>query len=201
MINIPLHNLGLYTIPEECKKYTCVDIGANIGDFVMKAKDIFETVHFYEPYKPCFDVIQSKIHNLDITGFNEAVYCKDGEQLQMTSHQNRDAGSNALMTEILNDHWDLPLNNVTTVSLPTILKRVGGRINYLKCDCENSEYFLFMNQDLSGIDYIGLELHWQMGESRFNELVNHLQKTHISDQYFPWIEESNYELLFRNKNI
>jgi len=186
MINIPTSNLGSYIIPNECEKHVCVDIGANIGDFVTRAKDLFETVHFYEPYKPCFDIVQSKIKDfVNVTGYNEAVYKTDNVRLPLASHMNRDAGSNALMTEILNDHWDLMLNTVSTISLPTILERVGGHINYLKCDCENSEYFLFMDQDLSCIDYIGLELQWQMGEHRYNELVNHLQKTHTSDQYLP----------------
>ena len=199
MITIPDNNLGSYFIPNECNNLTCVDVGANIGDFTLQNKDKFKKIHFYEPYKPCYDIIQSKIINLDhITGFNEAVYKEDNQKLQMVSHFNKEAGSNALQTEILNDHWDSTLGEVTTVSLLTILTRIGGHINYLKCDCETSEYFLLLNQDLSQIDYIGIELHWQMGEERYNELINFILKTHSTDVDISFSYDTNKEALFKN---
>ena len=42
-------------------------------------------------------------------------------------------------------------------------------------DCENSEYEILLGKDLSKIDYMAMELHWQMGESKYNELVEYLK--------------------------
>ncbi len=201
MINIPEHNMGSYAMPADCIKLSCVDIGANIGDFVQSVKGLFETVHFYEPYKPCYDLVSSRHRESNVVGYNEAVYSKDGLQLPLIAHLNRDAGSNALKTDSINEHWTLELDNATTVSLPTIIARIGGHVNYMKVDCETSEYHLFLGQDLTAIDYIGMELHWQMGKEKYDALVNHIIQTHTVSEEWDWKEEQNLELLFKNKRL
>jgi FkbM family methyltransferase len=201
MINIPTHNLGHYNIPTDCKKLTCVDIGANVGDFVGQSKNIFELVHFYEPYRPCYDLVCFKHRESNIIGHNEAVYSSDGVQLPLIAHKNRDAGSNALKTDSINEHWTQELHKVTTVSLPTIIARIGGHVNYMKVDCETSEYHLFLNQDLTNIDYIGMELHWQIGKEKYDNLIQHMLITHTTTDIWDWKEEQNLELLFRNKRL
>jgi len=198
-INIPSSNLGHYTIPEDCLRNVCVDIGANIGDFTVSQASNFKTLHFYEPFKPCFDKIQDRVKDLNnVKGFNEAVYKESGLQLPMIAHLNNDAGSNALKTDAINEHWVEELDLVTTVSFSDILSRVGGRINYLKVDCETSEYYLFIDQDLSSVDYIGIELHHQMGIEKYNKLIEHILQTHSSTENTDFIFDINREILFKN---
>ena len=201
-INIANSNLGYYHIPVTCNRDVCIDIGANVGDFTNIAKNEFELVHFYEPYKPCFDKICMRFKdNTNVIGYNEGVYKLCNEQICLISHKNMDSGSLALNTDVLNDHWDSELltDVVTTVSLPSIVKRAGGRINYMKCDCECAEYYLFLGQDLTCIDYIGIELHWQIGLDRWNELIDYICNTHYTEQCVVWAEDCNREVLFTKK--
>jgi len=199
-IHIPEYNLGIYEIPSDCKKDYCVDIGANIGDFTVSQASTFSTLHFYEPFEPCFTLVKSKTKELrNVVGFMEAVYSQDKEKLPLIAHLNHDAGSTALKTDSINEDWIDELDLVETVSLPTILERVGGHINYLKVDCETSEYYLLNKQNLECIDYIGIELHWQIGEKKYNELIDWITKTHSCTGDFSWSLGLNKEVLFKNK--
>ena len=40
------------------------------------------------------------------------------------------------------------INKAKTISLEDVLERCGGKINYMKCDCETSEYNFLMNKNL-----------------------------------------------------
>jgi len=199
-IHIPEQNLGNYNIPTDCKKNSCVDIGANIGDFTVFQATNFNTIHFYEPFTPCFERIKSRTNGLkNVVGYNQAVYSEDGLKLPLIAHLNHDAGSTALKTEVINEDWVDELDLVETVTLPTILQRIGGYINYLKVDCETSEYHLLNKQQLHNIDYIGIELHWQIGKERYNELLNWIAQTHTCIGDSSWTFDTNKEVLFKNK--
>lgn len=199
-IQIPDTNLGAYDIPFDCNKRYCVDIGANIGDFTTSQAANFDVLHYYEPYEPCYNRIKSRTEGLpNVTGYKEAVYKVDGMKLPLIAHANYHAGSTALKTDAINQDWVDDLDLVQTVSLPTILSRIGGHINYLKVDCETSEYYLLINQDLLEVDFIGIELHWQMGKQKYDNLVEHILHTHICTGDNSWTEGSNKEVLFKNK--
>lgn len=199
-IQIPDENLGKYDIPSECIKDFCVDIGANIGDFTVEQASQFSTVHYYEPYKPCYDIVENRCRNLlNTVGYMEAVYKLDNKKIPLIAHSNYHAGSTALKTDAINEDWVDDLGLVKTVSFPTILNRIGGYINYLKVDCETSEYYLLIDQDLQNIDYIGIELHWQMGEEKYNNLIAHIEKTHTCTGDSSWAVGYNREVLFKNR--
>lgn len=201
-INISNHNLGRYLIPDNCDRKICVDVGSNVGSFIESNLSRFDEFHYYEPYKPCYDIISKKFdHMQNVKGWNEAVYSEDGLLMSLVSHFNSHSGSNALKTDSVNSHWKEVIQSTTTVSLPTILRRAQGRISYLKIDCETSEYHFLMDHDLKQIDYIGLEIHWQMGKEKFDNLIKHIELTHslvnITDT--AWREETNLELLYAIK--
>jgi FkbM family methyltransferase len=201
-INIPSKNLGSYDIPGNCGRGVCVDIGANIGDFTIAHASSFTSLHFYEPYTPCYDLVVNRTAQFsNVVGWNEAVYKSDDEVVSIVAHNNYDAGSNAIKTDVLNDDWVESVQQISTVSLPTIIERVGGHIDYLKIDCETSEYYLLIHQDLSNIDYIGIELHWQMGKERYDELIAHINKTHTTNGDFEWLHDANKEVTFSNKKM
>jgi hypothetical protein len=71
----------------------------------------------------------------------------------------------------------------------------------MKIDCENSEYHLLMNKDLSKIKYIGMELHGQMGETNFYQLVNHILKYFKSNNYLGYPYGYNIEVFFESNNL
>jgi FkbM family methyltransferase len=200
-MNITIDNhLGTYIIPKECGNKVCVDVGSNTGNFIQTQLNNFELFHFYEPYKPCFEIIKNKFSdNHKVVGFNEAVYHTSDLVLELFAHDNHDSGSNGLKTDCLNEDWVEKICDVNTVSLETILSRVGGHIDYLKVDCENSEYHLFMDKDLNNIDFIGIEMHHHMGKEKYDNLINHIKKTHFTRDNCSWTSGNNYELLFMKK--
>lgn len=200
-----MDNLGKYIVPEETRNGICVDIGANVGNFFKKYKDFFSLIHFYEPYKECYDICtQEKF--LNIKGFNEAVSDKEGF-VSLLQHMNGESGSNTIKNEnsLIFPGWKenqkIIQEMIPSISLETVLNRVGGKIDYLKCDAENSEYFIFLNKNLNNILYIGMEIHCQMGKERYNQLLKHMLKTHeIISGNFDYNPHQNREILLKNKN-
>jgi len=202
-VTIREQNLGHYTVPEDVKGGTCVDVGANVGNFTDTHKNYFSLIHYYEPFLGCYEICLHKFKDIDnVIGYNEAVFSETTRH-NLLKHQNSDSGSSALDTETINAEWNPEdvIQKVSCVDLDTILERIGGHIDYMKCDCETSEYHLLMNKDLSAINYLALELHWQMGSNRFIELTNHIKKTHElmpsnCDHYRPG---KNTECMYRLK--
>jgi len=41
-------------------------------------------------------------------------------------------------------------------------------------DCETSEYNILINKDLSNIEFLSIEIHWQLGKERWDELLKHI---------------------------
>lgn len=195
------YNLGYYNIPSDCKKDICIDIGANVGSFILSQQSNFKTIHYYEAFEDCYNLIKGRVKEFNnVLGWNEAVYNKDGETVSIMSHYTLDAGSNAIKTDSINEDWQKDwreeIGSVKTVSFNTVLERAGGHIDYLKVDCETSEYYFLIGQDLSCIDYIGIELHCQLGKTRYDELISHILKTHTTTDYYEWEHGSNKEVLF-----
>jgi len=181
-VKIETFNLGDYAVPEDARGGVCVDIGANVGSFLEKHAAKFSKVHFYEPIEQCFNICKSKTKDLPcVTGFMEAVYHTPDLSLRLVEHANHEAGSVGLETDSLNADWTKDVvGTVVTVDLPRVLERAGGHVDYMKIDCETSEYHFLVDQDLSRIKYIGIEIHWQMGEAKYRRFVEHLLKTHIA---------------------
>ena len=203
-MHIKEHNLGHYIIPARIRGGVCVDIGANVGSFLLKVKDLFTEIHFYEPYPDAFVIACQRTKQFaHIKGYCEAVFNEDGCFLDLLSHRNRESGSNGLKTDSLNAHWTSEVVGMAvTVSFSTICSRLQSKlIDYLKVDCETSEYYFLMDQDLTNVAYIGIELHWQMGSARYSELLAHLFKTHVCSDDYGWGEERNREVLFINRRI
>jgi len=95
MIIIQKYNLGNYKIPNKCERDICVDIGANVGSFVMSQINAFKTIHYYEPFEECYNIVKEKTKDYEnVIGWNEAVYNKDGDIVSMMSHYTLVAGSN-----------------------------------------------------------------------------------------------------------
>jgi FkbM family methyltransferase len=203
MLEIRNYNLGNYIVPEEVHNKVCVDIGANVGSFLTQHGHKFKTVQFYEPYTPCYNICVG-LGLSNTTGYREAVYHTSGISLNLLGHRNMDSGSTALQSEITTEYhgWSPDSENVVekvkTVDLKTVLKRAGGFVDYMKIDCETGEYDFLMNKDLSAINYIAIEVHIHLEPQKWNELINHISKTHkVVDgvTHYPTNHE-NSEILF-----
>lgn len=66
-------------------------------------------------------------------------------------------------------------NVVETISLTKLFKLISAPIDFCKCDIEGAEYDAFLGQDLSPINFLVMELHYDaLGKQKTQELIDHL---------------------------
>ena len=181
-----------YPIPHGIDKKLAIDVGANIGGFSTAYNQEFEKIIFFEANPKAFEIAKNNTKNFEnIKGYNLAVSDESGKFLKLMNHFSNDLGSvscSPSVTSVSKD-WVETIGDIKTISLEDIFKLVDNqRINYLKLDCENSEYEILMNKDLSNIDYIAMELHCQMGEKKYKELLDYVSK------YFKISGNTSYKL-------
>jgi FkbM family methyltransferase len=179
-----------YTIPEECKGGLCVDAGCNIGDFEMNHKNRFDKY-------VCFDVFEENIieatkntKNLGVEiEINKlAVWSKSDTFINVLAYEPWDSkniqhfgnSGNVGCVEYIGDKgagWKIEntIDFVQTISIDSIIEKYGN-INLLKVDVEGSEYEFLLGKDLSKINYIVGEFHFE--EEKKTELINWISNTH-----------------------
>jgi len=213
MSQIHKAHCGNYVVPEVVRNGSCIDIGGNSGEFSLKFKNFFKSIHIYEPQNECYDIIKNRTKAMShIELFQEAVYHTSDLVLTLISHFSHDSGSVALDTDIIIEkEWekDTKVNECKTISLEDVLKRMGGKVDFMKMDCETSEYNFLMNKDLSNIKYMAIEIHHQIGEKNWHELINYIliffnHKTPINNPTGSSLSYSvgrNKELFFESKKL
>lgn len=206
-VNNLRHNFGHYPVPQVCKGGIAVDIGCNNGCFLSTYKNFFKEIHAYDAnYFLIQKLKQEFADNKNIFLNNYAVSDKDNEILNLVKNKHTDEdGSFAIhkkTIENFTDNWDanIVICEVKSISLDSITSKFKT-IDYLKIDCETSEYEFFMNKDLSNINYIGIELHNQLGLERYTELFNFISVTHDANQPCNYREMCHQEILFTNHNL
>lgn len=198
-------NLGYYVVPDDTINGVCVDIGANLGDFTNKYKNHFSKIIYVEPQIDLFTNLQIRFkEELNVFGCNKAAWSESDIRLDLVSHSNMDSGSVGISTSNLNKDWTSKIvNSSESISLSHLLKKYEISIlDYLKIDCETSEYQFLYGKDLSMIKYIGIEIHHQMGIEKYNLLISWINKTHTlvyGDSNF--VKDNNKEVLFKISNI
>lgn len=196
------NNLGKYEIPNDVRGGICLDIGANVGNFFNKHADFFSCIHYYEPVNENWELCQEKQHG-HVTGFKEVVLGKDLLSVRMAVHKSGDSGSCRVDTN--HGDWVETLDyTLFSVSLETCLSRIfketkRSELDYLKMDCECSEYEILMNKDLSKIKYIALEIHNQLGEEKYTELWNYIETTHTPSKQLEYVDGRNQTILWTRK--
>ena len=191
-----------YKIPDEFKgNGIAVDIGANVGAFPVVNHNKFKKIYCFEPSEYSFNECiknTKKYDNVDV--FKYAISSLSGEFVKLMAYKSSNYSGNA---SLLNENrWDNEnYEIVETKSIEDIYKIIGtNKIDYLKIDCEGSEYDLLMNKDLSNIKYMAIEVHIQLGK-KAGELINYLKKQ------FNVLSELNdgvvmhKELTLKNKRI
>jgi FkbM family methyltransferase len=194
-------NLGNYIVPDEVKNGICIDVGCNLGDFTKKYDGFFNKIYFIEAQTELFLKLKKRFkENNNIVGFNKAVWSESNVKVNLVSHPNNDHGSVAVNGDYLNDDWTNQIvNEIDTISLEDFLILISEKnIDYLKIDCETSEYPFLFGKDLSMFKYIGIEIHPQMGELKYYGLLDWIKQTHVliyGDDSFN--KNHNKELLFK----
>jgi len=198
IVNNLKHNLGNYIVPENCINGIAVDVGANNGCFINDYKDFFSKIYAYEAnfyLVKKLNEVYKNFKNIEI--FNNAVSDSDDKILKLLAHKyTDDNGSYCIKKNIQHQDWDEFVCEVNSISLETILKK-HGNIDYMKIDCETSEYEFLLNKNLSSIKYIALELHNQLGIEKYVELYNWICRTHSPNQKLNYIFGQHQEILFK----
>jgi FkbM family methyltransferase len=196
-------NLGRYIVPYNVKNGICIDIGCNLGDFTKKYENFFNKIYFIEAQTKLFLNLEKRFNeNNNIKGFNKAVWSESNLMVDLVSHPNNDHGSVAVNGGHLNNDWtNRIVNQIETISLEDFLLLISEKfIDYLKIDCETSEYPFLFGKDLSMIKYIGIEIHPQMGMLKYNQLLEWIKQTHmLIDGDDSFNKNFNKELLFKLK--
>lgn len=157
-----------------------VDIGANVGGFCIPNSHLFDVIYAFEPYKPNLHLITAALKHLNIKNvkvFSQAVHSKSGETLRLRTPNFTCSGDITCLTK---EGFKEVGETCDTISLDSIMKILKiEKIDYLKMDCEGSEYDILENFDnLDKVDVLGLEIHGASILKRKVDLLKQIEKTH-----------------------
>jgi FkbM family methyltransferase len=179
-----------YNLPDECRGGLCVDAGCNIGDFEMNYKNRFDKY-------VCFDVFEENITEakyntkdlgVDVEINKLAVWSESNKFINVMAyepHTNKNLqhfgnSGNIGCIEFVGaqgEGWkpENVIDLIETISIESIIEKYGT-INLLKVDVEGSEYEFLLNKDLSKINYIVGEFHFEQEKQK--DLIDWISKTH-----------------------
>lgn len=183
-----------------------VDIGANVGAFAYVNHNIFDRMICIEPAEETFNKCVNNTEAFEnVSVHRYAVSDKSGDTLKLFPLIGGNVSGNATTVEgdITAKHYDFEtFEEVQTISLVDIYTEFDiNKINYLKIDCEGGEYNFLMNNDLSNIDYIAIEIHLHLGEVKMAELRAFIGQTHQQINLIGDGVKSHFEITYKNKGI
>ena len=145
-----------------------VDIGCHVGAFsILAAKKGASKVLSFEPLQENYNSFIDNIELNNVTDivkpFNKAVYYSNNDVF--INHGT--VSGNETGSSFLSNSREI---KVETITLNNILKDLET-CDFLKIDCEGSEYNILKNSDLSKVKKISMEVHKR---DRNNEIITHL---------------------------
>jgi hypothetical protein len=156
---------GDYEKEKECvvkEGDVVLDIGANYGFFTLDSVSKGASkVYSIEPYYPAFEHLEKLSSDYSrIIPINKAVSEEDGEVFM---HFDSDASATNCVTAH-SEMFGRPSSGVPveSVSINTLLSSFQEKINFLKIDCEGSEFEIFRtitSENLRSIDRVVVETH------------------------------------------
>lgn len=173
-----------YPIPE--KGRIAFDVGANVGGFCIHAHKNFDKIFAFEPMIENYNVLLGVIETLGIKNvevFNTAIYSDSNKSLPLRVYGGNHTKDITCADFVNEDTVEID-QQCQTISLKDALDALGiNRLDYLKLDCEGSEYAILENfNDYDKIGWICMEMHSFYGIERKNDLLNKLCKHfHFAD--------------------
>lgn len=140
---------------------TIVDVGASFGFFSLAARARYPdaAIHAYEPNPRILPLLRANTAGFGVEIHPDALGAQDG-----TVNLIDDGPSD--QARIGDPENDAPVCQVPQVSLETVLRLAGGRIDLLKLDCEGAEWEILKSANgWQSIRNIRLEYHLFRGES------------------------------------
>ena len=190
---------------------TCVDVGANVGGFIINYHNLFDKIYAIEASENntilCKENIEKfGISNVEVT--RAAAGKTDGEILVLRMYDNKEGnqdcgnfGVTGFSYEENGHGWNKTEydEEVQSISLESIIQKVGP-IDCLKVDIEGGEYDFLYDKDLSDINYIFMEIHnFLVKLNQGHELVDHICKTHNLLTPYEGRLDGHQEIVFRRK--
>lgn len=178
-----------YKIPENCRGGICIDAGVNIGDFPLFYDTRFDKFICYDVLD--YNIEQAKQNTKELNSYIEihkrAVYSKSGDIIDVMGYDpnngNLDHFGNSGNVGCVKyegesgNGWkpENTIDKVETISIDEIIEKYE-KIKLLKIDVEGSEYEFLLNKDLSKIEFIAGEFHFD--DDKIQSLVDWISKTH-----------------------
>lgn len=180
-----------YRFKPDASPMTIVDVGANIGAFSIYAANLSpeSIVYSFEPSPETFkqllqNIKLNKIKN--IVPVNKAVFSKD---TTLKLYENGMSGQKSVYQAKKNTEYE----KISAVSLDSFIKKNKiKKIDFLKLDCEGSEYEILghlSKQTFSIIDRIALEYH-ELNKSQHR---SSLKKVLENNQFKVEVHKHNIE--------
>jgi FkbM family methyltransferase len=140
---------GCMSVTEPVK--TVLDVGANVGLFGIAARNAFPeaTIHAYEPnsYLEPYLKVQAKAGRFRY--FMEAVGCEAGRASLSFKDE-------SVLTRSTADQS----GDVVQIAFRDAIKRLGGKVDLLKMDCEGAEWGLLGDVEAwSHVKHLSMEYH------------------------------------------
>lgn len=150
------------------------DIGTNIGGFSNAYHNKFNKIIAIEAHPLTYKFAKQNLSpysNIEV--INKAVSNVDDKEVSLYLHDSGDSGSTSLI-EIPSGQFLDKEYSVSTISYPSLVAKYGTP-QYMKIDCEGGEYNFLINQDLSGVEFIAIEIHYGfLTKLQQQELLNYL---------------------------
>lgn len=147
-----VYGLTLFNRPVK----TVLDIGANIGIFCLAARSAFPdaVIHAYEPNRDLEPYLKVQADATGTTVFLEAVQQEEGF---VTLIKSVDHSVETMSKADAN-------GTIPAASFRTAMERMGGRVDFVKMDCEGAEWDILEDVEAwQGVQYLAMEYHGSEG--------------------------------------
>jgi len=180
-----------YPLPERGR--FAFDIGANVGGFCIHAHKNFDKIFAFEPMLENYNILCKTIETLGIKNveiFNTAVYSESNRILPLGVYEYNSDKIHSRDVSIVNNSGNISCvenskknlieidQQCETISIKDAMNALSvDKIDYLKLDCEGSEYPILENfNDYDKISWICMEIHKIYGNKRKEKLLKMMQK-------------------------
>ena len=157
-----------------------VDIGANVGGFCLHACKHFKKIYAFEPLVENFLILEEVLNHYNIQNvevYNTAIYSESNKILPLKIFAENHS-KDVTCAQFDSDKLIGTNKTCETISLKDMFEALDlDHVDYLKLDCEGSEYEILENfDDYNKISFICMEIHTFFGDQRKLDLLKKLKQ-------------------------